>query len=812
MKMSQSLKDRVRALAERRVRALTEEVRAAHAREPRLVAGLLAVFAIAALLPVYVAARLALDVRALYRDLPPQEAISRIGEMDQATTVYDDQDALTFTIFKEQRIEVPLEQVSPHLVDAILAIEDQRFYEHDGFDVVRIVSAAIANVRHQRVAQGGSTITQQLARQSFLVPDKTLRRKIQELILARRIEAQYAKPQILEMYLNKVYFGDGLYGIEAASRGYFNKHAAELTIGEAALLAGLVKSPSTYAPTVSMNRAVSRRNIVLQAMLDNGAIDRAAVEQAKASQVALHDGLNSEEPHGQYFKEQVRIELVDRFGWPRVYQGGLRVFTTINMPMQIAAEAAVAESMARLDERRQALLARRAAQRKGAPAADPEPLQAALVALDPKTGHVRALVGGRDFDDSRFNRATQARRQPGSAFKPFVYAAALESGYSPASIITNLDETIDTPQGAWTPDEGHSTGTEISLRSGLRISSNRAAVRLLQDVGIGRTVQYVKELGVGDVPSVPSLALGSGEVTLTSMTAAYAAFANAGEVPAVMLIRRVEDQDGRVLYEARSSSHRVLTETTAFLMSSMLADVVNAGTGSRARQLGFKLPAAGKTGTTNEFHDSWFVGYTPALVAGVWVGFDQPQTILPNGFASDIAVPVWAAFMKTATEGDKPNWFKAPRGVTTASVCRLSGQLATNGCHGVEVDNDGQLERRSMVYTEYFAPNTAPTESCELHGSRGLLHAVASILRNEEKPAPPRLADVGTLTPPPARPEVVAKAAEVPPAPEVKKKRGFWARVFGLGDDDKDSDDEKNDSDEEETESDGNRRSGRSRR
>ena len=766
-----------------RGRALTEGLRLAFARHPGVVAGVAGMFAISALLAIAVAVRLAVDVRALHQDLPPQDAISRIGEMDQATTVYDDQDELTFTIFKERRIEIALEQVSPNLLNAMLAIEDQRFYEHRGFDLVRIASAAIANVREQRVVQGGSTITQQLARQSFLVPARTLRRKVQELILASRIELQYTKAQIFEMYLNKVYFGDGLYGIEAASRGYFDKHASELTVAEAALLAGLVKSPSTYAPTVSMSRAVSRRNVVLQVMFENGVIDRATLAEARASSAALADGLRSAEPHGQYFKEQVRIELVSRFGWPRVYQGGLRVFTTLNMPMQMAAEAAVFESMQKLDERRQTLIQRRAAQRKSEPVPDPEPMQTALVALDPKTGHVRAMVGGRDFNGSRFNRATQARRQPGSAFKPFVYAAALESGYSPASIISNLDETVATPQGAWTPDDGHSTATEMSLRAGLRVSSNRAAVRLLTDVGISRTVQYAKELGVGDVPSVPSLALGSGEVTLTSMTAAYAAFANAGEVPAVILIRRVEDQDGRVLFEARDSSHRVLSESTAFLMSSMLADVINAGTGSRARQLGFKLPAAGKTGTTNEYHDAWFVGYTPNLVAGVWVGFDQPRTILPNGYAADIAVPTWAAFMKAATAGDKPGWFKAPRGMTTAKVCRVSGLLAGSGCHDVEVDNKGRLERRSMVYTEYFARNTVPTDSCELHRSHGLFSTIASVLRNDDpKAAPPQLVDVGIATPPPSAPAAAAADIDIPPAPEEKKKRGFWSRIFGRGD------------------------------
>src|SRR6185436_3442717 len=308
-----------------------------------------------------------------------------------------------------------------------------------------------------------------------------------------------------------------------------------------------------------------------------------------------------------------------------------------------------------------------------APAPEPnDVLQAALIALDPVSGHVRAMVGGRRFDESHFNRAVQAHRQPGSAFKPFVYATALEAGYTPATMIGNLDAPIQTLQGAWTPEDEHLDADSISLRTALRTSSNRAAVQLLQQVGIAQTVKYAKDMGVGDVPSVPSLALGSGEVTLQSLTAAYAAFANHGMVPTPILIRRVETTEGEALYTSEVSTVRAISDTTSYLMATMLADVINAGTGAPARRYGFTLPAAGKTGTTNDFNDAWFVGYTPNLVAGVWVGFDQPHTIVRNGFAAEVAVPLWARFMKTATQGDKPQWLAVPRGITTASVCRLS--------------------------------------------------------------------------------------------------------------------------------------------
>ncbi|HUR34721.1 MAG TPA: PBP1A family penicillin-binding protein [Vicinamibacterales bacterium] len=724
----------------------------------------------------------------LRRDLPDVDALRRIGEMDQATAVFDRTDQLAFTIFKEQRIDVPLAEMSPNLKHAILAIEDQRFYDHNGFDTIRIGSAMLANIRRGRLAQGGSTITQQLARQSFLTPDKTYRRKLQELILAGRIESLYSKDQILEMYLNKVYFGDGLYGVEAASRGYFGKHASELTVPEAALLAGLVKSPSSYAPTVSLERAVARRNVVLQAMAENGALDAAALREARAVRPALKDTLRSEEPHGQYFKEQVRRELVDRFGWQRVYQGGLRVYATIDMQMQIAADAAVASGLDSLDERRAAIAKRR----KQPPVADEAPLQAALIALEPDSGHVRAMTGGRNFDDSHFNRAVQAKRQPGSAFKPFVYAAALEAGYTPATLIENLNAPVDTLQGAWTPEDEHSTADSMSLRTALRTSSNRAAVRLLQDVGIPKTVQYAKAMGVGDVPSVPSLALGSGEVTLQSLTAAYAAFANHGVVPKPILIRRVEDRDGTVLFAAEEKGSRAITDVTAFLMSNMMADVINAGTAARARSLGFTLPAAGKTGTTNDYNDAWFVGFTPSLVAGVWVGFDQPRTILPGGFAAEVAVPLWTTFMKAATRGQKASWLPTPAGVASASVCRLSGKLATEECaHADVIDDAGRLTQRSMVYTEYFARGTVPTTECDIHKSRGIFGTIAAAFTGGNDKAPvPHVEETGL--PPVAA--ATTGTTDTPPATSrgeepQKKKRGFWSKVFGIGGGDDDEDD-----------------------
>jgi 1A family penicillin-binding protein len=722
-------------------------------------------------------------VRDTVTDLPDRETLRGVSSMAQATTLLDVNGRHAFTIYKEQRIDVPLSRISPALVQAILAIEDQRFYDHGGIDVVRVAGAAWNNVLERRAAQGGSTLTQQLARQSFLTPDKTIQRKLREIVVAARLEDEFTKDEILELYLNKVYFGDGLYGVEAASLGYFGKHASELELTEAALLAGLVKSPSTYAPTVSLDRAVARRNVVLQAMRQARVIDSEEYQAAIKAPVRLKDMLRGEDPYGQYFKEEVRKQLVQQFGWERVYQGGLRVYTTIDLDMQKAAETEVMRALAGIEQRQ-------AKRRGNRQPATTDPLQAALVALDPATGEVRAMVGGRKFEESKFNRATQAKRQPGSAFKPFVYAAALERGYSPATLITGLSRPIDTPQGAWVPEDEHLEGDAITMRAALRTSSNRAAVRMLEEVGIPATVRYAQKLGVGSVPSVPSLALGSGEVTLLSMTSAFGAFANQGMLAQPVLVRKVETTEGEVLYQASSKSERAVSEATAYLISTMLADVINAGTAWQARRVGFTLPAAGKTGTTNDYHDAWFVGYTPHLVSGVWVGYDQPRTIIGSGYAGDIAVPMWGRFMMTATRGAEPEWFRAPATITTQNICRLSGKLPTEGCRSAQVLNtDGTVSNRSMVYTEYFVRGTEPADTCPYHTVLfpGTL-ATSGSLPEPHAPPPavagaPPVVTGGTVPPTGTVAASPTEATAVAEAP-TQRRRGFWSRVFGRGNND----------------------------
>jgi penicillin-binding protein 1A len=707
--------------------------------------------------------------------VPDRRTLGRVTEMARGSILYDHEGRPAFTISKEQRIEVPLDRMSPALRQAILAIEDQRFYDHQGVDLIRIAGAALSNLREGRRGQGASTITQQLARLSFLTTDKTYTRKLQEAILAALIETEYSKDQILELYLNKVYFGSGFYGAEAAALGYFGKPAAELTVPEAAFLAGLVKAPSSYAPKVGLDRAVKRRTVVLQAMHEMGAIDEATLTAAKDIEVTFRDALNKEEPYGRFFKEHVKRELVARFGEARVYEGGLKVYTTIDIDMQRAADAEVQRALAELDKRRIRRTPGNAAV-----------LQASLIAIDPRSGQVRALIGGRDFIQSNYNRAVLAERQPGSAFKPFLYAAALEAGFTPASLLEHLDEPIQTLQGDYVPEDGHSSASSMTMRAALKTSSNRAAVRMIEELGVKRAVDHAARAGMANMPSVPSLALGSGEVTLESLTAAYSIFATAGVRRTPTYIVRVEDAEGQVLFTAPDEWEQVISEQTAYLMTHMLADVINYGTAWKARQLGFRLPAAGKTGTTNDYRDAWFVGYTPRLVTGVWIGFDQPQTIMPRGYASDVAVPLWAGFMKKATDGDPAEWYKAPRGIVGVNVCRLSGKRPTEGCSGATYITDSGEERSgSTVYTEYFVKGTEPADTCPIHSNRSIFSRVAGWFGGPpSSPTQHRSSDGRVVeTAPDAVPAVGAtpepRQAETPAAP--KKKRGFWSRVFGRG-------------------------------
>lgn len=663
-------------------------------------------------------------------ELAHADSLAEIGSHPQTTVVYDRHSRPAFTFFFEQRIDVPLDRVSPHMIQALLAVEDRRFFSHNGLDPLRIVKAAWRNWRRGRIVEGGSTITQQLARLEQLTPERTFSRKLREAAIAVRLEERYSKEQILLAYLNAVYFGDGYYGVEAASRGYFGKSASDLLPHEGALLAAIVRSPTGYSPSAAPRRALERRNLVLRLMQKTGRLSEAEYRRAAAMplRAAANTGtIQASASCGGYFQEEVRRQLIARLGVQPVMKGGLRVYTGYDPGMQCAAEQTITRRVAQI-----------AKTRKGA-----RDLQGSLVALDPLSGEVRALVGGRDFAASSYIRATQARRQPGSAFKPIIFAAALERGMAPGSMLHHLDEPIMTDSGPWLPGGEHEE-SEYTLRAALKISSNRAAAQLLQQVGYSQATYYAHRLGIeSQLPAVASLALGTGGVTLLELTAAYGVFANRGVAVTPHLIARVDDARGRTLYSEVPSSRQAVTPATAYLMTSMLADVISSGTATGARSAGFKLPAAGKTGTTDNYADAWFVGYTPRLVTGVWFGMDKPAPIMSRGFASVVAVPAWAEFMARATAGDPPDWYRPPPDVEKVTICRVSGQRATEACRHGWVDTGyvqagltmlpgsgvGDREAatgarvskpQSNVYDDYFPYGTAPSGSCDRHAIPGI--------------------------------------------------------------------------------------------
>jgi 1A family penicillin-binding protein len=579
----------------------------------------------------------------------------------------------------EQRRDVPLEQISPHLRHAVVAIEDQRFRYHPGIDPIGLGRAVVNNVRAGATREGGSTITQQLARTLYLSNARTWGRKGKEAVLALMLEFRLTKDQILELYLNRVYLSAGIYGVEAMARALFAKPAAELTVAEAALIAGLVQAPSTLSPWSNLDGARTRSAVVLERMHAQGYITEDELRAARTQRFKVRPHPGIADAKGGYAKEFLRQQFRAQFGGD--HPPDWQVHTTILPAVQEAAERAVADGLRRLGKR---------------------DLQAALVALDPATGDVLAIVGGRDYRSTPFNRAVRSRRQPGSAFKPFVYAAALSRGYSPISTIGGLSRITVEGRDEWNPR--NATGEipdQLTLREALIESNNRAAVVLQQEIGTRPVLRLASDSGLHDLPNVPSLALGSGLVTPLALTAAYAAFPNGGFVVRPRAIRRVLDQQGSVAYEQRVSREQVLTPEVAYQMVSLMRDVVNRGTATGVRNAGIRFAVGAKTGTTNDFKDAWFVGYSSAVVVGVWVGFDQPASIGPNAFGSRVALPIWADFMRSTAKSLRPGEFVRPAGVRDEELCRVTYLRPVDEC---------------PTYVEYFKPDDqAPGRLCELH-------------------------------------------------------------------------------------------------
>ena len=652
-----------------------------------------------------------------------------------ATEIYDSRGDLMATACVENRYPVTLEEVSPWVINGFIATEDRTFYQHSGISLRGIARAFVHDIRTGE-RHGASTITQQLTRGLFLVPDQTIQRKIQEAFIAMEIERQFDKDEILEMYLNQIYFGAGAHGIEAAARTYFGGiSASELSLAQSAMLVRMVKNPSGFNPLENPQRCLTQRNVALQVMAEEGYIAQEQADAAMDSPLAVDVHRPEIEQEWDYFSEYVRKYLVNRYGWSAVYEQGLRVYTTLDPDMQQLAQAAVDSILTSKEPvwdpltgefidnperlRFRSSYSRWEAVRDTVSGA-PDYIQGALVALDPSTGYVKAMVGGRDFEDSEFNRAVQARRQPGSSFKPFVYAEAIEQGWSPGNTILDQPVVVELNPGSWRPrNYDHTFHGMVTLRTALARSFNVSAVRLGMAVGIEAVAARAKAMGLESrVPIVHSLPLGSCMVNPLEMAQAYIPFATGGLARDAVAVLRVEDRYGNVLEDnsTPASGRRVLSETGAYLMNSILQSVIREGTATGSRWYwGGPFAgrrAGGKTGTTSDYADAWFVGFTPDLVASVWVGYDNHviRMRLQNGrgqSGSSIALPVWNVFMRSVfSEIPSDSIVNFPRppenSVETAVICTITGKLALESC--------GENTRE-----EEFWEGTAPQDYCTLH-------------------------------------------------------------------------------------------------
>ncbi|MFQ5543036.1 MAG: penicillin-binding protein 1A [Nitrospiria bacterium] len=723
------------------------------------------------------------------RDLPSLDSLGSYAP-SQATRIYSDENRVIGQFYIEKRVFVPISRMPEALLQAILAVEDARFYEHHGFDSVRIVKAFLTNLKNFGIRQGASTITQQVTRSLFLTPERTVRRKIRELILARKMETVLSKDEILEIYLNHIYFGHGAYGVQMASKTYFGKDVWDIGLEEAAYLAGLPKAPNDYSPYRHPEKAKFRQRIVLKRMADEGFITEEDYRTAYENNL-IFQKLHSGEDFALYFKEYIRQYLISKYGDDLVYKGGLNVYTTLNEKMQRVAEKSLKAGLREVDKRQgyrgplgvyspedglikkdrlpllkigDFIVARVvlvnadyalveangvvgkiriedmmwAARRLIGPdvrkdrtlikepsadkilnvgdlievrvkeitgkentvyfSLEQEPIvQGGFVAMDPSDGSVKALVGGYDFKRSEFDRATMARRQPGSVFKPVIYGAALDRGLTPATILIDnpvIFTDADTNK-TWKPENyGKKFHGPTTLRDALTFSHNLATVKLLRKVGIGPVVRFAKQIGIkSPLTRDLSLSLGSSGIGLLEMTSALGVYGNKGIRVEPTFILSVTDQHGRVLESHEVLPERVISKETAYVVTNILEDVVQRGTARRARVIG--RPIAGKTGTTNDFTDAWFVGFAPNLAAGVWVGFDDNRSLGYREAGGRAALPIWVSFMDEALSLLPVVPFSIPDKIVYARVDQATGFLAPDG----EVGN-----------VEIFVKGTEPTE------------------------------------------------------------------------------------------------------
>ncbi len=601
-------------------------------------------------------------------------------------------------IWQERRV-VKLPEVPSLVVKAVLGIEDERFYRHRGIDPLSVLRATWVNIRSRGVVQGGSTLTQQLMKNFFLGDERTFQRKIKEALMAVVAERKYSKDEILENYLNEIYLGQrgsqGIFGIWEASQFYFSKSLAELTVGEVALLAGLIRAPNRLSPYRNIEVATRRRNVVLAKLLDDNVITPNQYETAVGETLRRRE-LVKVTNDAPYYVDYIRRELAANYSNEVLTAEGLRIFTSLDLNLQKIAEQTLADGLKKLEATYPAL------RRKS----EDDSLEGAIVVIRPQTGEIKAMVGGRSYQQSQFNRVFQARRQPGSIFKPFVYLAALmnsegERKFTPATMIEDAPFNWSYEGQEWQPGNYNDQyfGT-VTFRRALERSLNSATARIARDVGIRRVRDMAYRLGIqSSLPLIPSLALGAVEVTPLEVAVAFSTLANGGVRTQPLAVKQVINLDEKTLEKRDIRVQKVLTPEVAFMMNYLLKGVMDRGTGESARRWGFTRPAAGKTGTTNDYKDSWFVGYTPDLLAVVWVGFDNQSKLGLSG--AQAALPIWTEFMKRATIGIPITEFFPPPGIRIIEIDPISGHPATPNC--------------PTVLQEAFFEGEEPVGTCPLH-------------------------------------------------------------------------------------------------
>jgi len=652
------------------------------------------------------------------RDLPSLAQLHNI-EPSLVTKIYSADGEIIKEFYTERRILTPLKRISPHLIDALLATEDRRFFDHWGANLLSMGRALWHNFWAGRRMQGASTITQQLARTLFLTPEKTIPRKIKEVMTAIKIERNYTKEEILEMYLNQCYFGRGAYGVQAAAQLYFGKNVEELDTLECAIIIGIPKNPSRYSPITHPDLALKRRNIVLESMKDFGKLPKEMADSLKSLPLEINP---TSAPLGEapYFTEMVRQYLEKKYGEDGLYREGLSVYTTLNLELQKTAE----EYLIRELETRQQNMEQTHSLRdtnytvevidttgeKPARKREYKQIQGALLAMDNKTGNILVLVGGKDFSQSKFNRAVQALRQPGSGFKPFVYTAAIDNGAKPTDIMYDIPIILTGDDGKeWNPGNFDDVFRgPVTLREALAKSINVISAKLIQKVTPQQTIFFASHMGISSpLAPYPSLALGSSEVTLWDMVTAFSVFPNGGIKVEPKYILKITDRYGKVLEEKKfSKREEVLSAQTAYIMTTMLQSVVNRGTGYGARARGFIRPAGGKTGTSDNCMDNWFLGFTPQITAGAWIGYDDKTVIGENVTGAHTTLPVWTDFMIRSHQNLPIEDFKVPPGIYFKTICLESGLLATDKC--------------PRIITDVFTEETLPEEVCDIHPSEGI--------------------------------------------------------------------------------------------